>query len=185
MAYYKNERGKTAPIVLFFDKEGYLLHEQSIESQANSNTYIKDMESTDDGGYILAGYNYSKQSSWVLKTDNWGYACEELNCQSQQEEMVITTDIEENIPQKNVGFLQIAPNPIVSQAVISYELPSNQKFGQLLIFNGMGQMVREISLDAHQNTANLSAHDFENAMYFYQMVTDNEIAVSGRFSVQF
>ncbi|MGB1241266.1 MAG: T9SS type A sorting domain-containing protein [Chitinophagales bacterium] len=182
VAYHDNTFGKTAPIVLFFDEKGDLISKYNIDSQSDSNTYIKDMEATSDGGYVLSGYNYSQQNSWVLKTDATGYVCEELDCQMGGNELL--TNVSDNSFNKTTHFLQITPNPIVSHAAMTYQLPANQTSAFVLVYNQSGQLAQRILLDKNQGTELISAKDFDSGMYVYQLLVNNEIAVSGRFSVR-
>ncbi len=182
VAYFYNENEKTMPIVLFFDKNGFLIHQQIIEGQSQSNTYIKDMEPTADGGYVLTGFNYNEQNSWVLKTDNKGYACEELNCQRSNNDL--QTDIADNFPIKTKHFVQIAPNPISSESSMTYQLPLNQQYGKVLIYNQSGRLVQQFSIHQKQGSKTIAAKDFESGMYVYQVIVKEEVLQTGRFSVR-
>ncbi|MFK7906628.1 MAG: T9SS type A sorting domain-containing protein, partial [Chitinophagales bacterium] len=182
VAYHENAFGKTAPIVLFFDEKGELIHKQNIDSQSESNTYIKDMEATNDGGYILSGYNYSQQNSWVLKTDGDGYVCEELDCQIGGHELL--TNVSDNPFTEPIHSLQIAPNFIVSQATMNYQLPVNQNNALVVVYNQSGQLVQRFLLDKNQGTEFIYAQDFDSGMYVYQLLVNDEIAETGRFSIQ-
>ncbi len=181
VAYHENDFGKTAPIVLFFDEKGDLISKQNIDSQSDSNTYIKDMEATSDGGYVLSGYNYSQQSSWVLKTDATGYVCEELDCQMGGNELL--TNVSDTPFTESTHFLQIAPNPIVSQASMTYQLPANQTNAFVLVYSQSGQLVQRILLGKNQGTEVISAKDFDAGMYVYQLLVNDKIAANGRFIV--
>ncbi len=183
VAYYQNDNNKTNPIALFFDVNGALVRQQVIEGQAESNTYIKDMEATQDGGYILAGFNYNQQTAWVLKTDALAATCGELNCQSGANE--VFTDIGDELEEMANKF-QIAPNPIREQATISYELPSNVSSAELWIFNSTGQLAQKLPLNTHtsKGTTYVSAADFDSGMYVYQLMIGEEVAKVGRFVVE-
>jgi len=182
VAYHENAFGKTAPIVLFFNEKGELTHKQNIDSQSESNTYIKDMEATNDGGYVLSGYNYSQQNSWVLKTDGTGYVCEELDCQMDGNELL--TNVSDTPFVQSTHFLQITPNPIVSQAAMTYQLPLNQTNALVVVYNQSGQLVQRFLLNKNEGTEVISAKDFDSGMYIYQLLVNDNIAASGRFSVR-
>lgn len=181
VAYYQNDYNKTNPIALFFDANGALIRQQIIEGQSESNTYIKDMEVTQDGGYILAGFNYSEQTAWVLKTDALATTCGELNCQSEENE--VFTDIEDALEEMADSF-QIAPNPIREQATISYKLPSNVQSAEVWIFNSTGQLAQKLLLNTSKKRMDVSAMDFDSGMYVYQLMIGEEVAKVGRFVVE-
>lgn len=183
VGYFTNESGKTTPIVLFFDKNGDLTHQQIIEGQSQNNTYIKDIEPTIDGGYVLAGFNYSQQSSWILKTDGTGYACEELNCQREGDSTDLLTNLSDPSHASIQSFLQIVPNPIVLQATISYQLPPNEQFAEVLIYNQSGQMVQKLAIHQNKGVKTIAAKDFGSGTYVYQVLVKNKTVETGRFNI--
>lgn len=183
IAYFHNDYGKTAPIALFFDENGNLKNQQVIEGQSESHTYIKDMERTVDGGFVLAGYNYSEQNSWILKTDANAYACEILNCLREGSGEELLTDISDTAFE-NTFFFQILPNRIVSQAAMIYQLPVSEQLAEVYIYNQMGQMVQQISLQQNEGKMLLDGKDFEAGMYVCQLMLKGEIAGMGRFIVR-
>lgn len=183
VGYFTNELNKTTPIALFFDENGDLTHQQTIEGQSESNTYIKDIEPTTDGGYVLAGFNYSQQNAWVLKTDALGYACEGLNCQREGDSTELLTNLSDPVHSSMEAFLQIVPNPIALKATISYQLPQNEQFAEVLIYSQSGQMVRKFAVHQNKGIKTISAKDFGSGMYVYQVLVKNELTATGRFSV--
>ncbi|OWY21246.1 hypothetical protein B6N25_09880, partial [Sphingobacteriales bacterium TSM_CSS] len=68
---YDTELGYRAPWLWRFTSTGDTLWTRRIPgAPSNNNTYLKDIAPTPDGGWVLSGFNYSEQSSWVVKTDS-------------------------------------------------------------------------------------------------------------------
>ncbi|QQS30301.1 MAG: hypothetical protein IPM47_04960 [Sphingobacteriales bacterium] len=63
-------------------EEGDILWEAPISSDTNiDDDYIRDIEPTPDGGFVLAGFNSnSPTKSWVLKVDSLGNTCGTAPC---------------------------------------------------------------------------------------------------------
>jgi hypothetical protein len=57
--------------------------QKAVTLDPTKSSYIKDMRPTPDGGYVLAGYQYSSpQTAWVLKIDSLGNTCSFVGCDS-------------------------------------------------------------------------------------------------------
>ncbi|PSJ71711.1 hypothetical protein C7N43_37945, partial [Sphingobacteriales bacterium UPWRP_1] len=80
---YDTELGYRAPWLWRFTATGDTLWTRRIPgAPSNNNTYLKDIAPTHDGGWVLSGFNYSQQSSWVVKTDSLGHTCSFIGCDS-------------------------------------------------------------------------------------------------------
>lgn len=122
-----------------FSTEGDILWETPISSGlAPNQDYIRDIEPTPDGGYVLAGFNYaSPASSWVLKVDSLGQSCGVAPCDSVV--YAVST------PSSNTPISPRAtlfPNPAQVSTTISYSLPTQLPFGVVELYDLQGQKVR-------------------------------------------
>jgi len=86
-----------------FDLEGNIVWETPLlGDDADDNWYLKDIDTTADGGYILSGFNYSEQSSWIVKTDSLGNTCEYVGC----EETIVIDHVDD-------AFATLTTEPVV------------------------------------------------------------------------
>ncbi|OWY20437.1 T9SS C-terminal target domain-containing protein [Sphingobacteriales bacterium UPWRP_1] len=131
-----------SPMLIKFDLSGDTLWTRTMPGTIlNNNTYLKDIAATADGGYILSGFNYSEQSSWVVKTDSLGYTCSYIGCDSTAVIDNVTT------PSRYEHQMHIAPNPAQNQATVY--LPAAAVAAtdrQFLLYNASGQLVRQAAL---------------------------------------
>jgi len=106
--------------------EGEILSETPISSGLPGEDYIRDIEPTPDGGYLLVGFNYtSPAKSWVLKVDSLGHTCGPAPCDSVAYPLQITPPlIEGGQGGEQTMQAQIYPNPhITSGCAPLRELP--------------------------------------------------------------
>ena len=70
-SYYFDGSFDVRPLIMQFTPTGEIEWTRQITIDPDADVYLKDMEPTPDGGYVLAGYQYSPapQKSWVLKID--------------------------------------------------------------------------------------------------------------------
>jgi hypothetical protein len=67
---------QTIPLIIKFNANGTIAWQKAVTLGSQVDCYIKDMRPTEDGGYVLAGFQYSTpQTAWVLKIDSLGNTC--------------------------------------------------------------------------------------------------------------
>ncbi|QQS30288.1 MAG: T9SS type A sorting domain-containing protein [Sphingobacteriales bacterium] len=133
--------------------DGDILWETPISSGLSpTEDYIRDIEPTSDGGYVLTGFNYaSPASSWVLKTDSLGQSCGAAPCDS----VVYTVSTSPpNTP--TTSSVTLHPNPARGSTTIYYSLPPQLPFGVVELYDLQGQKVRYQVLPAGSSSLPLN-----------------------------
>jgi hypothetical protein len=126
---------------------------------AIGDVYIKDLQPTADGGYVLAGFQYSApQTAWVLKIDSLGNTCSVANCDS-----TITVIDNINTPSLSGQVFALSPNPATTQATLYIAQPAAGR--QLRIYNMSGQQVKNLSLPDYITQYHFSVVDLPAGVY--------------------
>ena len=68
------------------------------------------------------------------------------------------------------------PNPIITEATLSYELPKGIREGHINVYNLTGSMVQQIELTENSGVTRIYAEGLEKGIYFYSLMV-NEIAL--------
>ena len=74
--------GRFSQLVKFSNMGDILWIKQFPDLNPKDDYYLQDIEPTPDGGYILAGFNYSQQYAWLVKIDSLGQTCSYMGCDS-------------------------------------------------------------------------------------------------------
>ena len=148
--------------VIRFDENGNIDWLSTIPGlNPNDDWYLKDIAATADGGYILSGFNYSEQSSWVVKTDSLGYTCSYIGCDSTAVIDNVTT------PFRYEQQMHIAPNPAQNQVTLYLPAATVAATGrQLLLYNASGQLVRQAALPNYVSQYTFSVAGLPAGIYF-------------------
>lgn len=84
MRIVKNAEGNIArtPVLMDFNRYGQVNWQKVMSIDTSANVYIKDLQETPDGGYIMAGFKFSPapQQSWIVKVDADGNTCWVADC---------------------------------------------------------------------------------------------------------
>jgi len=108
--------------------------------------YFWDFKPTPDGGFIIAGTtrdSVTKQDAWLVKVDCFG--CDSVLCYYGDSVCVDTAPvnvISEPIIE-NKSTISIYPNPVSDEIFIHYKLEENTENGVLIIFNAIGEIIKE------------------------------------------
>ncbi|OWY24337.1 T9SS C-terminal target domain-containing protein [Sphingobacteriales bacterium UPWRP_1] len=150
--------------VIRFDENGNIDWLSTIPGlNPNDDWYLKDIAATADGGYILSGFNYSEQSSWVVKTDSMGYTCSYIGCDST----AVTVATPPRFEGGHGGELKIYPNPAQNQATVYLPAATVAATGrQLLLYNASGQLVRQAALPDAVSQYTFSVAGLPAGIYF-------------------
>ena len=153
----------TIPLIMRFDEKGDTLWTKKIKSNDLDFTqdYIKDIEFSkhEGGGYILAGFNYTSQYSWVLKIDDEGNTCWPVGCDST---VTITSIFKEQL-NKNSFVFQIYPNPTNRHLHLSF---SDYVSGDVVISDVAGRELRRVVLVGVKEQEIDLGRDLESGVYF-------------------
>ena len=120
--------------------DGTIIQETPISSGLPGEDYIRDLEPTPDGGFILAGFSYTvPQSSWVVKLGPNGEYCGVAPCVDSLMTNTISTPPHIEVAQTNLTTL--FPNPAKGSTTISYSLPPQLPFAVVEFYDLQGQKV--------------------------------------------
>ena len=129
--------------------------------------YIKDLQPTPDGGYVLAGYQYSTpQTAWVFKIDSLGTTCAVPNCDSTV--VIDALPVIAGSPSSSFG---LSPNPCTDFATLSLA-PAAAAVGQqrrVELFDISGRLVKTIVLPNFSATYTFSVTDLPNGLYYCRL----------------
>jgi len=173
-----------------FNNSGEIVSEIPISSGLPGEDYIRDLEPTPDGGYILAGFNYTvPQSSWVVKLGPNGEYCGTAPCLDSLYVTAITPPHNETITRA-----EVYPNPAKGSATITYTLPPQLPFAVLELYNLQGEKVRYWVLQPSPNpsqreeiTQTLNLEGILPGMYVWRLALPGgyeQYEVSGKVVVE-
>jgi hypothetical protein len=145
--------------LISFAPNGEIAWQKNYTLDPEKQCYIKDLQPTPDGGYVLAGFQYSvPQTAWVLKIDSLGNTCSVVNCDS-------TATVIDNIntPSLSGQVFALSPNPATTQATLYIAQPAAGR--QLRIYNMSGQQVKNLSLPDYIAQYHFSVADLPAGVY--------------------
>ncbi len=157
-------------------------------SWSNSkDVVLVDIEKTSDGGFILcgkSGVTEFPQFSWVSKIDSLGNTCSNLvDCDSlvMDTTYIDTTTV---LSLRSPHYFQLAPNPVHNSAVVSYDLPTDNPYAWLRIFNLQGLEVRSLRLSTSENSRALSIpYQMQSGIYPYVVEINGRKVYRGKLVV--
>jgi hypothetical protein len=76
------------------------------------------------------------------------------------------------------------PNPAFDYVDIDVQINANFSEVKLVIFNILGQQVKEVNLDTNLRTQRINLRDFNPGMYPYQLVVDGKSLVTKKLIVR-
>jgi len=168
---YDTELGYRAPWFWRFTSTGDTLWTRRIPgAPSNNNTYLKDIAPTPDGGWVLSGFNYSQQSSWVVKTDSLGYTCSFIGCDS-----TVVVEVLPGIPSNanpEVSAM-VYPVPASTHLNIRYQIPAGiLPSGDVdwRLYDALGRQVAEETLYGSRGTVQVSVELLPAGIYYYRVV---------------
>ena len=175
--YFVNDNGKTHPLIIAFNADGTIEWSKPITINPEKSCYIKDMRPTDDGGYVLAGYQYdTPQTAWVLKIDSLGNTCSFVGCDS-----TVYVGIQTIPPYQGGqgGGFTVYPNP--AQDYIVVENHSQEQSATFALYDVVGRRV--LSAVSHHQSV-VSIEHLPSGVYLYQFINpQNQILTYGKVSV--
>ncbi len=80
---YRPDGFTPQPYIASFHADGTVDWVTTPTINPGAQVYLKDLQPTPDGGYVLAGYQFTTpQTAWVLKIDAQGKTCSYVGCDS-------------------------------------------------------------------------------------------------------
>lgn len=77
----------------------------------------------------------------------------------------------------------IFPNPSSTTASISYEMKEQYSHGKIVVYDMLGNSVKEIAIADKQGVARLNVSDLNEGVYFYSIVLDNKAITTQKLIV--
>ncbi len=148
-----------------FNSQLDTLWTQTYKTYPDDDDYFRDIEPTPDGGFLLAGFNYTQNGSWLVKIDSLGNTCSYLGCDS----VGIDTAIPSTFIEEEQEF-SLTPNPATSQTLLKYQLPPNIAFGVVELFNQQGQKVHHQLLPQATTQQTIQLGHLGAGVYVYKVV---------------
>jgi hypothetical protein len=170
VATFENIYTVRNPVIVSFRADGTIEWSKPITLDPTKSSYIKDMRPTSDGGYVLAGYQYSSpQTAWVLKIDSLGNTCSFVGCDS-----TIYTGYPIGLDEVllNKTTFSIVPNPTNNyfDVYLSNESIPNQ---QLSIYDINGRLLQTTAINGQHTLVNV-AH-LPSGMYYCKLSNDSSV----------
>ncbi len=186
---FNNQLSNTDARIFHLTSTGDTLWTRTIPGlNPQDDWYLKDIAPAADGGYILSGFNYSTQSSWVVKTDSLGYTCSYLGCDS-----IVVVEVLPGIPTTNTGqaaaVALVYPIPATSHLNIRYQIPATVGLSAggavWRLYNAFGSQVAAETLQGSTGVQQISVTHLPPGMYFYRVTTpQGQHLASGKLVVQ-
>lgn len=146
-----------------FSETGAIIHQSMsyLSGVPNDDDYIRSLQATPDGGFIMSGFNLSSQPRpWLLKTDAEGTTCSGYEC-LYEEALGITSDV------LSAGFA-VSPNPFTDHFVIEN---NTHLAATLLLYDSMGREIANYPLSNARNT--IGTATWTAAVYHYRIIDRN------------
>ena len=157
--------------VLKLNNSGAIIWEQSYGGSYDE--VLNSLIATNDGGYALAGISESNdgevsghhggvgnsQDFWVVK----------LNPD-------VTTGIDQ-ISTKS-SYISIYPNPSDGNLNLDYQLPSGK--GELIMTDIAGRVVYSLNISGISGTQKINVADFVNGIYYWKIISGNDVPPNGK-----
>lgn len=82
------------------------------------------------------------------------------------------------------NYSNIYPNPCQEVAKIDYNLPSNTQNSKVVVYNLIGNKVKEQKIIDKKGTVQFSTSDMNPGVYFYSFIVNNEAQTTHKFVVE-
>lgn len=193
MAYSTANTGRVSNLLACFDLSGNILWEQEFSSNLNEDCYLKDLRRTPDGGFIMAGYEYTStpQKGYLVKTDSLGRSCSWVGCDSVAYSFPDAVPPPPNI----ANNWQVYPNP--AQDYLTISNLSTQQNTTFVLYNVVGREQLRQNLNSPsfgggegevfgggKGEATISTKHLPSGIYLYQIINpQNQTLQYGKVSI--
>ncbi len=177
VGFCRSSLGETGqPVIYCLNKDAEILWAQEVTPSPSSDVYVRELEATDDGGFIICGFRNSPglKYAWVAKFDSLGNTCWQANCDS-----LVTSTASGAVDD---GRFSVYPNPASSSIRLSGypgDLPMGAHFR---IYDVAGALLQERALWG------LSGHEFDVSqlpagVYFCELALGKQVLFSEKLIV--
>ena len=152
-----------------FAPDGSVLWQREYTLGTQEHCYFKDLKTTDDGGYVLAGYQYNvPQTAWILKTDSLGNTCGSPPC---VETVVGLPEIVGN--EQAAATFSLSPNPAQGSLMLTWLDPTAALGSKAVILDITGKQVHTFNVSTPSTLVDVSR--LAAGMYFVQVANGQEV----------
>jgi hypothetical protein len=175
--YYFYDGFTPQPYIAAFHADGNLNWFVTPTINPDKHVYLKDLQQTTNGGYVLAGYqNSSPQTAWALKIDSLGNTCSFIGCDST----VVVEVLPGIFSNTNLEVAaMVYPVPASTHLFIRYQIPSGilPSGGAVWrLYDALGRQVAEETLQGSTETEQVPVEHLPTGIYYYRV----ELPISGQ-----
>ena len=145
---------------------------ETIAPQAVNNSFIADYTPNNMPGTTVIRYSFFKENS----TDSI-----HTTIQYNATSAVAATKKDLN---NQVGISAPSPNPARDMTFIRFNVPANSRSNKIKLFNAIGGLVKEISLNQKQGDLVLVTSQLPDGVYFYTLQSDNNALATKKLIVR-
>ncbi|QQS29073.1 MAG: T9SS type A sorting domain-containing protein [Sphingobacteriales bacterium] len=183
---FTNSNGRKEAVVFSFKSNGTIEWSKTFTIDPQKDCYLKDLQPTPDGGYVLAGYQYSSpQTAWVLKIDSLGNTCSYVGCDSTVVVEVLPGITSNSSPEISA---MVYPVPASTYLNIRYQIPSGilpSGNAGWYLYDITGRQVAETTLTGNNCIEEISVEHLPAGIYYYQVLLplSGQVVASGKVVV--
>ena len=170
-------------ILMKFTASGDTLWTRSYETSPTNDDYFRDIELCADGGFVMSGFDYTNQSSWVVKTDSLGNTCHALGCDSTYT-VVIDTSTAVNTVEKPIFSASCSPNPAKNETTLHYNLPTHFPIAHFRLYNLRGETVLQQELATFKQEQSLHLQGISAGLYVFDIYFMGRKMAAGKLVVK-
>ncbi|QQS27565.1 MAG: T9SS type A sorting domain-containing protein [Sphingobacteriales bacterium] len=184
--YYRPDDFTPQPFIASFHTNGNLDWVVTPTLNPTKHVYIKDLQPTPDGGYVLAGYQYNDpQTAWVLKIDSLGNTCSYVGCDSTVVAEVLPGITSNSSPEISA---MVYPVPASTYLNIRYQIPSGilpSGNAGWYLYDITGRQVAETTLTGNNGIEEISVAHLPAGIYYYRVLLplSGQAVASGKILV--
>ena len=201
---YQNDNNAWESVIIEFDSLANIIWTNTYTINFNESCYLRDIEPTPDGGYILAGAQWTGgQKGWVLKTDCMGNTCSTIGCDSTYIhldtlnpplcESIYPLDTSLIPPDTStaittipniVDFFQVSPNPASDKVRLYYRFKTWLPAVYWNLYDVQGKRIRKIELPLETEYWLVGLENVPSGIYFYGVESGGHVFFEGKLVVE-
>lgn len=89
--------------------------------------------------------------------------------------------VEERLGQVTLG--DVGPNPLSGNSSFTYQMRGSTADAHIVIYNMIGEQIKEVKINNPQGVVLLSSDDFESGVYFYALTSQGTVHATKKFVV--
>ena len=204
MTTHTNESNGIQTAIIEFDSLANIIWTKTYTISPNQTCLLRDIEPTPDGGYILAGAQWTGgQKGWVLKTDCMGNTCSTIGCDSTYIhldtlnpplcESIYPLDTSLIPPDMNmtattipniIDFFQVSPNPASDKVRLHYRFKTWLPAVYWNLYDVQGKRIRKIELPLETEYWLVGLENVPSGIYFYGVESGGHVFFEGKLVVE-